>query len=122
VGSIARLDLRLTGLVWRNRAISDVSDEMLPWTWTSFTVATIFGGLLFMGQPIKYVGIAFFDFKMLLILLAGANMLVFQHVISKSRGRWDRDPTPPTAVRVAGGLSLAFWISIIVCGRLIGFV
>jgi hypothetical protein len=122
VGSIALLDLRLTGLVSRNRAISEVSAEMLPWTWTSFVIATVFGVLLFAGQPVKYVGIAFFDMKLLLIALAGINMLVFEHVIAKSRGTWDRDPTPPVTVRIAGGLSLAFWISVIVCGRLIGFV
>lgn len=122
VGSIARLDLRLAGLVARDRAISEVSSEMLPWTWASFAVATIFGVALFIGTPLRYVGVAFFDVKMILILLAGLNMLVFQYVTLKGAGRWDRAPTPPMAVRVTGALSLAFWISVLLCGRLIGFV
>lgn len=122
VGSITRLDLRLAGLVWRDRPVTEVSDEMLPWTWASFAVATIFGLLLFVSKPMAYLGIAFFDVKMILIALAGANMLLFQHVIFKGVAKWDRDPMPPAAVRVAGSLSLAFWVSVVVCGRLIGFV
>jgi hypothetical protein len=87
-----------------------------------FRLATLFGALLFVGQPVKYVEIAFFDVKMLLIALAGVNMLVFEYVTRRGVGRWDRQPIPPVQVRIAGGLSLAFWISVLLCGRLIGFV
>jgi hypothetical protein len=122
LGSIARVDLRLVGLASRNRSITEISREMLPWTWVSFVFATVFGLLLFVGQPIRYVEVAFFDAKMLLILLAGLNMLVFEYLTRRSVGRWDRAPTPPLQVRLAGALSLAFWISVVICGRLIGFV
>src|SRR5450432_2826310 len=122
VGSIMRLDLRLTGLVWRDRPVTEVSGQMLPWTWASFVVATIFGLLLFASMPLTYLQIVFFDVKMFLIVLAGLNMVIFQQVIFKGVAKWDRSPMPPTAVRLAGSLSLAFWVSVLVCGRLIGFV
>jgi hypothetical protein len=122
VGSIMRLDLRLAGLLWRNRPVTEVSGQMLPWTWASFVVAAIFGLLLFASKPFTYLQILFFDVKMFLIVLAGLNMVIFQHVIFKGVAKWDRSPMPPTAVRVAGSLSLAFWLSVLVCGRLIGFV
>ena len=122
VGSITRLDLRLAGLVWRDRPVTEVSEEMLPWTWISFAVATIFGLLLFVSKPFQYLGIAFFDVKIVLIMLAGLNMLVFQYGLFRHVTKWDRDPFPPTGVRIAGSLSLAFWVSVVVCGRLIGFV
>ena len=122
VGSIALVDLRLAGLAGRNRAISEVSHDMLPWTWVAFAIATIFGVLMFLGAPVKYVGIAFFDVKLLLIALAGINMLVFEYVTAKSKSGWDRMPTPPTVVRLTGMLSLAFWVSVLICGRFIGFV
>jgi hypothetical protein len=122
VGSIMRLDLRLTGLVWRDRPVTEVSGQMLPWTWASFVVATIFGLLLFVSKPSTYLQIVFFDVKMFLIVLAGLNMVIFQQVIFKGVAKWDRSPMPPTAVRLAGSLSLAFWVSVLVCGRLIGFV
>jgi hypothetical protein len=122
LGSIVRVDLRLAGLVSRDRSISEISHEMLPWTWISFGLATLFGVLLFVGQPVRYVEIAFFDVKMLLIALAGVNMLVFEYVTRKGAGRWDRAAIPPVPVRITGGLSLAFWISVLLLGRLIGFV
>jgi hypothetical protein len=122
LGSIARVDLRLAGLASRDRSITEVSREMLPWTWVGFALATLFGVLLFVGQPIRYVETAFFDAKIILILLAGLNMLVFEYLTRRSVGRWDQAPIPPVQVRLAGGLSLAFWISVVICGRFIGFV
>ena len=122
LGSIARVDLRLVGLASRHRSITEISREMLPWTWVGFALATVFGVLLFVGQPVRYVEVAFFDAKIILILLAGLNMLVFEYMTRRSVGRWDRAPTPPLQVRLAGGLSLAFWLSVVICGRLIGFV
>jgi len=122
LGSLARVDLRLVGLASRNRSITEISSEMLPWTWVGFVLATVFGVLLFVGQPLRYVEVAFFDAKIILILLAGLNMLAFEYLTRRGVGRWDRAPTPPLQVRVAGALSLAFWISVVICGRLIGFV
>jgi EamA domain-containing membrane protein RarD len=122
VGSITRLDMRLIGLVWRNRPITEVSEEMLPWTWISFVLATVFGLLLWSSKPIKYLEIGFFDVKMILLLCAGLNMLIFQFFTFRNVAQWDRDPIPPTAVRVAGALSMIFWIGVVVCGRFIGFV
>lgn len=122
VGSIAVVDLRLTGLAGRNRAISELSHEMLPWTWVAFIAATVFGVLLFVGTPIRYVEMPFFDIKILLIALAGINMVIFEYVTSKSKAGWDRLPTPPLMVRLTGALSLAFWVSVLLCGRFIGFV
>ena len=122
LGSIARLDLRLMGLVLNERAVTQVSDEMLPYTWAAFGVATLFGIALWASKPLGYLGMAFFDVKMILILLAGLNMIVFQRVTFRAVGLWDRDPIPPGAVRFAGYLSMAFWVSVVVCGRFIGFV
>ena len=76
---------------------------MLPWTWTSFVIAAVFGLMLWASKPFDYFGIAFFDVKMLLILFAGINMLLFQLGVYKSVGRWDCDPVPPPAARIAGG-------------------
>ena len=122
VGAIARLDLRLLGLVWKDRPVTDVQDEMLPWSWWAFAIATVFGILLWTTKPIMYFRMPFFDVKMILILLAGINMLVFHHLTSNSVTLWNHDRVPPLAVRAAGGLSLAFWVSVVICGRFIGFI
>src|SRR5688572_28575232 len=49
LGSLVRVDLRLVGLTSRNRSITEISREMLPWTWVRFVLATILRVLLFVG-------------------------------------------------------------------------
>ena len=62
-----------------------------------------------------------FQVKMILLVLAGINMFIFELVTARSVGIWDTTLSPPNAARVAGLLSIGFWMTIIVFGRLIGF-
>jgi hypothetical protein len=122
VGSIARVDLRLLGAIQRDRPITQVSAELLPWTWTSFAVALVTGLLLWAAHAVRYTGIIFFDIKMVLLVLAGLNMFYFQLVTHKNVAQWDIHVKPPFEARLAGALSLVFWIGVITTGRFIGFV
>src|SRR3954471_4544210 len=121
VGSITRLDLRLMGLIQRHRSVTELSDQMLPYTWTGFAVATVFGLLLWSSKPLTYLGMAFFDVKLVLMALVGLHMLFFQFVTFRNVEEWDRAIIPPFSVRFAGAMSMSFWVSIVVCGRFIGF-
>ena len=58
---------------------------------------------------------------MLLLLLAGVNMLTFHFLTYRNIADWDVDRTPPAGARLAGGLSLLFWIGVVIFGRWIGF-
>ena len=121
VGSILIVDLRLLGVTSRGRAISRLSEEVLPFTWTAFIIAAITGALLFSSNAVKYTHNTFFLAKMCLLVLAGLNMLVFQFITSRGIEAWDESPATPALVRLAGALSLGLWLAIIVCGRWIGF-
>ena len=63
-----------------------------------------------------------FRAKMLLLALAGVNMLVFHITIYRSLATWDGAARTPRAAKVAGGLSLGLWIGVVTMGRWIGFV
>src|SRR5580693_7724689 len=76
-GSIAMVDLRLLGFGARRSAVSAVSAEWLPLTWTAYGVAACAGTLLFISKAHTYFHNPQFEFKFLCMLLAGANMLVF---------------------------------------------
>lgn len=102
--------------------MTELSDQMLPYTWTAFIVATIFGVLLWSSKPIAYLGMAFFDVKMVLMALAGLNMVFFQLVTFRNVSLWNSDSIPPFSARFAGAMSMAFWVSVVICGRFIGFV
>ncbi len=119
-GTIFVVDLRLLGYPGTARPYTRIAREMLPWTWGAFLAAAVTGALMFAANAITYVDNTAFRLKMLVLLAAGANMAVFQLVTVRSVAAWDTTP-PPLAARAAGGLSMLFWTSVIVLGRVIGF-
>jgi hypothetical protein len=59
---------------------------------------------------------------MALMLLAGINMAVFHRLVAKSQDRWGLPGVSPSSgAKIAGFLSLALWIAIPFCGRIVGF-
>jgi hypothetical protein len=120
VGTVMIVDLRLLNVSSRGRSVTELTREVLPWTWAAFALAALSGGLLFTSSALKYVNNLPFRFKMALLLLAGVNMLVFHRLTSRSIAGWDRS-VPPTQARVAGALSLLLWFGVISLGRWIGF-
>jgi hypothetical protein len=121
VGSIAVADLRLLGLAWKSRSVTDVLHDVLPMTWIAYGVALICGSLLFISQATKYIDNSAFQIKMLLMLLAGANMLAFELITFRSVSKWDRGVPVPLAGQLAGAVSLVCWLGILVFGRQIGW-
>jgi len=122
IGSIALLDLRLLGLTGRTWTVTRLTRETLRWTWGGFALAIITGVLMFCGAADLYVANPAFLVKMVLLLLAGANMLAFHLFAWKSVQRWDEGADTILAAKVAGGLSLLFWAAVVVAGRAIAFV
>lgn len=120
-GMIAVVDLRLIGWQSTHRNVCVMERELVPVTWAAFAGALTTGFLLFASSASKYAANSHFQIKMLLIVLAGVNMAVFQLGIYRSVARWGDDIRPPTAARIAGALSLTLWMSVIVLGRWIGF-
>lgn len=121
LGSIAIADLRLLGLASVKRPVSQLLHEVLPVTWVAFAVALITGLLMFTSNALEYVHNKPFQFKMLLLLLAGLNMLVFQMVTFRGVGAWNEAARTPPGARFAGAFSLFCWIGVVAFGRWIGF-
>jgi len=120
-GSILVVDLRLLGLLDKDRAVTRVSGEMLRLTWVAFIGAVVSGAMFFAANASTYWFNGAFRLKMLAILLAGANMLAFQFITYRGVAAWDRGQPVPGAARLAGALSILMWTSVIVLGRIIGF-
>jgi hypothetical protein len=121
VGTIAAVDLRLLGLAFRNRPVTDIAQAVLPLTWISFALAASTGPMLFASHAVKYFGNWSFRVKLCLLAMAGANMLIFHLTTYRGVSAWDRAPRPPTAARIAAAISMLTWMGVIVSGRLIGF-
>ena len=120
VGSIMTVDLRLLGLANRERPFSQVAAEMLPWTWTAFGVAALAGLLMFSSKALTYYGNIPFRLKIVCLLLAGMNMVLFHWLGVRRLATWDHQ-RPPWSAKMAGGASLLLWTTIVAAGRWIGF-
>ncbi|HEY2783167.1 MAG TPA: DUF6644 family protein [Steroidobacteraceae bacterium] len=120
VGSIMTVDLRLLGIANKERRFSEVAAEMLPWTWTAFAVAALAGMMMFSSKAVTYYGNIPFRLKMVCLLLAGLNMLLFHWLGVRRLASWDHQ-RPPWTAKVAGGASLLLWTTIVAAGRWIGF-
>ncbi len=58
--------------------------------------------------------------KILLLVLAGINALVFHFRYYPKMAQWDLTVTPVGA-RIVAALSLLFWLGVIVCGRTMAY-
>ncbi len=61
-----------------------------------------------------------FRIKLVLLALAGLNALIFHRTVYRDAAHWEPSVAPVRA-RLAGLLSLVFWIAIIAAGRAIAY-
>jgi hypothetical protein len=121
VGFTAAWDLRLLGIILRGMPVSEVYDSVRPWMMGGFIVMAITGGLLVYSNPVRNFQNIFFRVKVVLLVLAGINVFVFNSGVYRRIVQWDRTPVPPKRARIAGAVSLTLWGLIIVMGRLIAY-
>jgi hypothetical protein len=121
VGTTVMLDLRLLGLVMSRVPVSELTGRLLPWTRAGFAVMLSTGLLLFYATPVTYYQSIFFRIKVLLLLVAGANVWYFHSRVHRRVQQWDLAPVVPRAARVAAIVSLVAWTAIVIAGRLIAY-
>jgi hypothetical protein len=119
-GSLLMVDLRLIGVAARSYTVSRMSKELVPWTWAAFALSLVTGLGLFVTRADHYAANIAFQLKMLALLLAGINMLVFHFGTLRDIDGWDAAATPPNRARAAGAISLLLWVAVMLAGRWVG--
>lgn len=119
-GSIAVLDLRLLGLS-RALPVRRLAAHVLPWTAAAFLLIVPSGLMMFIAHASDFIQSSVFVLKMGLILAAGANAAILHAGAFRGAAGWDVERLPAPAARVAAGLSLLLWLSVIACGRLLAY-
>ena len=121
VGTTGVLDLRLLGFILPNQRVSELHHRLIRWTWTGFAVMFVSGSFMFASEASKMYSNGAFRFKMLLILLAGLNALIFEVTAFRNVAQWDSGPRTPIGARVAACVSLIAWVGVIAAGRWIAY-
>ena len=116
VGTVTILDLRLLGLFFRDRPVSQIAADLSPWTLTGILTQLITGAYLFSGDPHEYVQVQAFRSKMLLLLLA----LIFHFTVIRKATSPSRDSAPLGWRRPAALVSFGLWVSVVLAGLWIG--
>lgn len=121
IGFAVLLDMRLLGVAMRRRPVSEVLAQLNPWLFVGFTIMIVSGTLLFIGDPVSFYTTIFFKVKMIMLVLAGLNVAIFNWTIGRRVAEWDLNPTTPRGAKVAAIVSLVLWILIVAAGRAIAY-
>jgi len=120
-GSIMWFDLRLLGFGLRRTPVSEAAARLLPWTWGGFSAMALTGGLLITSEAERLYFNTAFRVKVVCLILAGLNVLLFHSTVFRSVSEWDHATVAPARARMAGAVSLLLWVTILAAGRMIGY-
>jgi hypothetical protein len=121
VGAIVPLDLRLMGFR-RDVPIRALASALVPVAAAGLTLAIAAGVLLFSIRAVQYAATLLFQLKLALIACGIANALLLRWALAWETASHDVGVLPPPRLRAAGAASIAIWLSVLVCGRMLAFL
>lgn len=120
-GSVLVLDLRLLGL-WRRAPLVGLTTATVPLAVTGFAIAVASGSCLISTNATEYIGNPFIPIKFTAIGLGLLNAVIMTFLPAwRERTKRDLTAREQRQLRVAGGVSLASWLTAVSAGRLIGY-
>lgn len=120
VGSVVMFDLRVLGLS-RSLPVRALSRHLLPWSLGALLLIVPTGFLMFTAHATDFLGNRTFQLKMGLLMLAGINAVIFRTGPYQTVARWDVGTRAPLTAQLSVAVSIATWIAIIACGRLLAY-
>ncbi|KAA6439507.1 hypothetical protein FEM33_12210 [Dyadobacter flavalbus] len=120
VGAAFLFDLRLLGFS-ENLPVSGLANHLLPWSKRGLWLIVPSGLLLFITNAETLGKDPTFWLKMLLLVIAGLNALVFHKLIYPSRFHSEPEKRLPFPAKISASISITVWIAVIACGRLLAY-
>jgi hypothetical protein len=122
VGSVGLVDLRMLGVA-KGVPIKAL-ERFIPLGVIGFFVNAATGFIFVAGNPVggpqEYLGNLAFQIKLVLIVIAGLNLLAFYVTgIARKADAVTPDGVAPTSAKVVAALSLVLWFGVIFFGRFI---
>src|SRR5256885_6480344 len=110
VGCVGAFDLRLLGV--GKRIPIAALHKLIPWGLLGFAINVSTGSLFLLTEPDQYIYNPSFQFKVLFIMLAGANALTFYATTYGRATRVDAALDAPRAATVVAAVSLRLWVAV----------
>jgi hypothetical protein len=93
----------------------------MPWAFGGFLVMVVSGVTLASGFATAAYGNVYFRVKMVALLLAAVNALVYHRITERRVANWDGAADTPLPARMAGLISIVLWVIVILAGRMISY-
>lgn len=121
-GSIVVLDLKLMGL-WRSIPTANLIRPTVPLAVVGFILAVSSGVMMFSFNATDYHGNPFLYLKLPVIVIGLINIAIVQRLTAWRRAAAGADlaPVERKTLAICGALSLLIWLTVISCGRMIGY-
>lgn len=120
IGALLVMDLRLIGF---QRAIPlRVVHTLMPLAVAGFVINLVTGVLFLFGDPELYFVNPAFQLKMLFVLLAGLNFLLYTIKVEPQLAGLGPTAATPALAKAVGAASLAFWFAVLAYGRLLPYL
>ena len=119
IGTVGLFDLRLLGVA--KRIPFSALHRLIPFGIGGFFLNMLTGICFLTNAADQYMYNPAFHLKMLSMMIAGVNVMLFYTTMFQKVNVLGAGATAPLPARIIGGVSLACWISVIACGRLLTF-
>jgi hypothetical protein len=118
LGTVGLFDLRVLGIA---KSIPPRTiHRLVPWGVGGYILNVLTGILFFSGHPDQYFYNDAGRLKALFMAIAGINILVFYGTMAfPEMKKLGPGTDAPTRIKVIAGVSLAMWVGVLICGRML---
>lgn len=120
VGSVLMFDLRVLGLS-KDIKVTALARHLLTWSIAALLLIVPAGLLMFSAHPHDFASSGVFILKLCLIATAGVNAVLFHVGVYRSVDRWNTAVATPGIAKIQALFSIALWVAVIFCGRLLAY-
>ena len=119
LGTVGVFDLRMLG-IGRGLAYAHLH-RLVPIGVAGYFLNVLTGTLFVVSAPDQYLYNPAWQSKIVLMLIAGCNLLVFYGTMARIVRTTNTEASVPTAARYMAAISLFAWCGVIIAGRLITY-
>ena len=117
LGTVGALNLRILGFL--KRLPVGPLHRFVPWGIAGLAINVATGFMFFIGMPFFYVFNTYFQAKILVIVIAGVNLLLHCTGVFRNWDRLGAGEDAPAFAKLIAASSLVLWVVIVVIGRYI---
>ena len=121
VGCVGAFDLRVLGIA-KNLPVAPLQ-KLTPFAVLGFLINLATGIAFFAGNPAQYLDNVAFWLKMLFVVLAGSNALLFYAGgVRRSIAHVGAGDDAPLVAKTVAAASLFLWVGVIYWGRMLAYI